>query len=136
MNELIQLLKDEQIQIKESSSSSYSYHTTLFQSFKRTYSIIKRSTSDKGSSFPKHENEDEEVSSTFEQRRGKRSTLGRNMENSSSNKEDEICSKAPIKGNDPSRLKNLRREKLPVYKCTHCKKTGHFKYFCFKTKKI
>lgn len=40
LNELIQLLKEEEAKTEESSTSSYSYHTTPVESSIRTYSIV------------------------------------------------------------------------------------------------
>lgn len=40
MNELVQILKDEGTQTEESSSSSYSYHTTLSQSLERMHFVV------------------------------------------------------------------------------------------------
>lgn len=46
LNYLIQLLKDEEVKTKESSTSSYSYHITHVQSFKRTHSVVEQSSED------------------------------------------------------------------------------------------
>lgn len=46
LNELVQLPKDEGIKTEKSSYLSYSYNTTLVESFKRTYSVVERSSED------------------------------------------------------------------------------------------
>lgn len=59
LNKVVQLLKDEETKTKKSPSSSYSYQTTLMESFKRTYSLV------------------EKLSSIFERRKGGETSTSR-----------------------------------------------------------
>lgn len=83
---------------EESSTSSYSYHTTLAESFKMTYWAVERSLKDSTSNegtFYSRNGKEEEVSSIFEQMRGwETSTSEENMKEYSSDKEHEVCLKA------------------------------------------
>lgn len=46
LNELVQLVKDEEVKNEESSTSSHSYHTSLVESLERTYSTFEWSSED------------------------------------------------------------------------------------------
>lgn len=84
---------------KESTNSSYSYHTTSVESFKITYSVVEwyseDSTSNEGTSCVRKWKEEEVSSSKIFESRNTRETWtsGRNKKELSSNEDDEVCLK-------------------------------------------
>lgn len=63
MNELVHFLKNEETKTEESSTLSFSYHTTQAESFERTYAMVEwsseNSTSNEGTCYLINGEEDE-----------------------------------------------------------------------------
>lgn len=117
MDELTQLLKDEQIQNKKSLSHLVQLHFNILKEHTLSLNYQYQTKDHHVQRTTKNMN----FFSTVKQRIGKTNTaLRRNMIESSSNNEDEICLKTPYK--EDKILRWIKEKKYRAYKCTYCNK--------------